>query len=806
MATDQRSFKGFERGQRVSSKQETFLMGMSSADTTLQEGFSKMLVNFDIDRNGESLIPRPGIHTVTTATKQDKCYVDIRPTVVAACESYVDDKDVMLQVMTTGDYSETASGWTTPKLSDAHLEVDDINLYTVQKAYTTPEFSKAYILGSSLYRKIPTEGVHGVPIHGGELQRHVGCFAFNNEYYMFRHYNDPYPTQGDRDAYIQLCKATYEPTTANISEGFGFKIIEPKKLTPKEAAMWGYNMLDNNPYSFSCDRQGSGVTLLGVLPYTQDDILVMTPRINQTLKIKVYFAAAPGKWRAVLEHKTPSASDWTSVGEQIKTIGTTGDITPFFFPFSAPTGEVIIRVKVYDENATPGTGADGKPLPPSEIGVMTVGMSFDPSTQGSTANVKPETYNIRMSKGVCYWKSRLVTWGVSKAPNVLFMSDINDPSYFPYPQGADILDEPIVHCVPLLENLLVFTKTELYMISLMEDGLGYSKKLIQSHLRISDSDIHLIQTVKNMVYFKSGNYFYMVVPRLASTTGELTIAPISNNIKPLLDNFRENVENIFKIMYNNSNVLTNATLIDYYNYLDFEDINNVYVFYDALFDRYINVCLLYNSVGRYWRMYMYETKSKLYSIANSATSRGKLVGVERVPSGYTGDGCKITVLSFTGGTPVDTINGVQASVCKNYQYLDTGLREIDSDYKKRFREVQLKLNNKSESGIRFSTKVSVDDNLKIDFKNVDGAYDEVDDNVTVLEPTFVDDVTIPDVVTPVEYYWLTGSDKLPLKSIYKVRMPIIGKGYAPRLQLKCTAEKQYELLNINWMYRQLYSR
>lgn len=806
MATDSKAFKGYERGQRVAQKQETFLMGMSSADTTLQEGFSKLLVNYDIDRNGESLVPRPGIKTITSATKRDECYVDVRPSVVAASESYVDDKDVMLQIMTTGDYSEVTPGYSAPLLSDPNLVLDDINLYTIQKAYTAPEFSRAYILARSLYHKIPTDGIHGIPIHGGFLQRHVGCFAFNNEYYMFRSYLDPYPTQGARDEFNVLCKATYEPTHEGISEGFGFKAIEPKKLTPKEAAMWGYNMLDNNPYTFTCDRQGEGITLLGILTYDENDNLVLSPRVNQTLKVKVYYAAAPKKWRITLEHKLPSASDWTTAGEQTKTVGSVGDVTPFFLPFSPPTSEVILRVKVFDADAPPILDKDGKELPPKEVGVMTVGMSFDPSTQGSTANTKPEKYNIRMSKGICYWMNRLVAWGTRKAPNMLFMSDVNDPSYFPYPQGADILDEPIVHCVPLLDDLLVFTKTELYMVTLAEDGLSYTKKLIQSHLRISDSDVHLIRVVKNMVFFKSGNYYYMVVPKLNSTTGELTIAPISNNIKPLLDNFRETVENTFKLMYNNSNVLSSSVLIDYYNYLDFEDINNVYVFYDAMYDRYINVCLLYNSVGRYWRMYMYESSSKLYSLANSATSRGKLVGVERVPTGYTGEGAKITVVSFASDDPVDKINDKVATVCKNYQYLDTGLREIDSDYKKRFREVQLKLNNKSQSGIIFSSKVCVDDNLKVDFVNAQGAYDEVNDNVTVLEPTFVDDVTIPDVVTPVDYYWLTGSNKLPLKSLYKIRMPIMGKGYAPRLQLRCTAEKKFELLNINWIYRQLYSR
>ena len=40
-----------------------------------------------------------------------------------------------------------------------------------------------------------------------------------------------------------------------------------------------------------------------------------------------------------------------------------------------------------------------------------------------------------------------------------------------------------------------------------------------------------------MVFFKSGNYYYMVVPSLRSMTGELVLAPISKNIEFFLKQF-----------------------------------------------------------------------------------------------------------------------------------------------------------------------------------------------------------------------------------------------------------------------------
>ena len=49
-----------------------------------------------------------------------------------------------------------------------------------------------------------------------------------------------------------------------------------------------------------------------------------------------------------------------------------------------------------------------------------------------------------------------------------------------------------------------------------------------------------------MIYFKSGNYYYMLVPKAQSTTGELTLAPISTPITEFFNNFSVNVERVFR--------------------------------------------------------------------------------------------------------------------------------------------------------------------------------------------------------------------------------------------------------------------
>ena len=51
---------------------------------------------------------------------------------------------------------------------------------------------------------------------------------------------------------------------------------------------------------------------------------------------------------------------------------------------------------------------------------------------------------------------------------------------------------------------------------------------------------------------------------------------------------------------------------------------------------------------------------------------------------------------------------VKSSTFKNYQYIDTGFREHASDYKKRYREIQLKLNNTSQKELKFYSSFTID--------------------------------------------------------------------------------------------------
>ena len=224
----------------------------------------------------------------------------------------------------------------------------------------------------------------------------------------------------------------------------------------------------------------------------------------------------------------------------------------------------------------------------ADMQVMTIGFDFSKTNQGSGTNADTTIYDLKNASDMIYWKNRLVL----AYKNLLFLSEVNDPSYFPYPNNMEPFSETIIHVVAYLDNLLVFTKSKLYNITLSPDGLSWYVNCIQTNLDIKDCDVHLIQIVKNMVFFKSGNYYYMVVPKVNSAAGELAIAPISRPIEYLLDNFQGVIDNLLKTLYYYSD---GTELLCYHNFLDFEDVHNIYTFKTNK-NIFVNIDLLYNTV------------------------------------------------------------------------------------------------------------------------------------------------------------------------------------------------------------------
>lgn len=757
-------FKKYNRGQRQQTTEETFNLGMQFTNAPLKQGACRLPINFDIKSNGEVLVPRPALQTVKISGEDTP---QTHPLIV----------DGRTSAEPTGTYEQVLLGSVTAtKVTDTELYKGSILPITITPSETELYLSQLEGVATEAIFKKPTSAtIHNMPISDtSPMATNVGTFGFNNSYYCFN------PTT----------KALQQ--TRFITDRYKFESLIPKTLTPKEAVMWGYNMLQTNAYLFSDTEAAGAITLLGLLPYKADSTLALNAKVNETVKLRCYYAGpSANTYKIKWEWKEVTGTDWTNFKEETKALTGLPQITA---DFSFPAEELMVRVTFTKDTETY----------PEQV--LTVAFNLAQTDSGNT-NLKQENYDLSTASGMTYWKNRLVVYGLHQDKTVLFMSDINDPTYFPYPNNADLFDEPIIHVLPFLDDLLIFTSTKLHLLALSEDGLSWNKKNIQSNLDIKEWDIHLIQQVKNMVFFKSGNYFYMVVPSLKTTTfGNLVVTPISRNIEYLLDSYKENIDSIVKLLYNYD---VGLELVHYYNFLDYEDVHNTYTF-STQFETYLNVALLYNTITRAWRFHIFESSGFVKPYKQDATKKGTFISV--LNGG-------VQFLQYNANSAkdnyYDTTYIQKTPLFKNYQLLDTGYREIDTDYNKRYREFQLKFNNISQKTLSFATEFFIDGELRQNMYDYEVVHitDPEDPRYLsiVVEKKMVQNVTLPGATVLAEDQedagaWELDTSRFPDLFLWKVRIPVSGKGLSPRMQIVSFNEEIFELMNITWVYRKMNSR
>lgn len=472
---------------------------------------------------------------------------------------------------------------------------------------------------------------------------------------------------------------------------------------------------------------------------------------------------------------------------------------------------------------------------------MLVNITFGEAMSEASQNLDYTRYDLSTCKGMATWGQRLCIYAPDKGLNMLFVSEPNNPAWFPFPRNVSLFNENIIKCIPYLDYFLVFTTSAVYQLTLIEGGDGWTEKCLQKNLNIQPADIGFIKLIKNMIFFKSNNYFYMVVPSTTSTTG-LTIAPITTNIEMFLDNFSDAVEELMVETYDNK---TPYELVHYKNHVNYKNVYNVYTFRS---DRgmYFNLFLIYDTEARYWTSYVIESQSLIESykidVANDDVYMSYIPLLINDKISHS-----IQFLKFMEDRhdfyimPYKTLDIDLEKYCeehilfKNYQFIDTGYREHESDYKKRFRELQFKLNNYAQVDLKFYTQFMIDGYVRQDEADylVQKVIDKDDprNGIISYDRVYAEEAghLIPGATTLGEtpllpdeqgrYYihnteelirdklmWKLDVSEFPETVFWKTRFPVSGKGYVPRLKILNMDQEKYELLNISWVFRLLYSR
>ena len=866
-----------------------FSLGMSYSNATIDEGYVKTLVNFDYSEDKKYLTPRAGLRT------SEFVFPDLAETVLDNAEFLSSDvciKD-MKDCIENGvayvqciygvpDEEDSSTGriWvaTFKKKNDQNLETQ----FVVDGEPFEIALSDSLVYTTSMpcvFYSTELQEIHGLRLQeDARTGFPVGCFAFGNSYYFFALIEETVDNE------TVTTKKLYR--TVWGTDRYKFEEVDLKTITASEAVLYGYNMLSETPYTFKNTLTGSKITLEGILPYESTDSdakLVMTPRKNQRLNYRCYYnAPANGNYQFIWEWRISESDSWTKIDEETFTVA---ENRPSSVSFVAPTADIMIRVRAYNTAAEDYGQEDA-----TVEHAMVVGFDFTIDEHGTTTNLEQKNYDLSENTGMTVWRNRLILWGLKEDPTILFVSDMNEPAYFPYPNNITVFDDPIIAVLDFMDKLIVFTTNKCYQVELSADANSWTTTVIQANLHVTRWDKHLIQAVRNMIYFKSGNYYFMLVPKAKSTTGDLTLAPISNPMTEFFNHFMKNIEQLFIDTYGIvGDTIPTYELITYYNFLDYEDVHNMYIFRWSEADTLLHVDIMYNTVNRSWKINVIEEANLLYVYRHDATQRGiyattTTMLVDNVTSqaprrvvqlfqydpvnlrdfyvpkelilykaaddtfdGVAVDGNSVVFpsgsaeitdvdlaignivvdeLSVTPSNPVcllgshnyyggfkipELAKGIQMVIdnyedyfrYRNYQFLDTGYRTDRLHYNKRYRELQIHVNNMDSKDLSFGTEFYIDGSIResIYKYNVTQAINEMDGEYATayIEPQVFMDIPVDTI--DLSNTWTIKHDLNPEINLWKLRIQVSGKGTAPRLKLSSRRETRYQLLSFNWIYR-----
>lgn len=802
---------------RYLTNEDNFSTGMRYSAAPHSTGFAKALVNFDLKNDGECLVPRGGFHDIASRVSGvvvDKRYIDFctHHSSAAYVQEANDTDATLCSYHLTGGVTEAGLD-----LATAVLVVEYDGSYL--------QATKEYGVGMSghLLMKPAISSAQGLQITVPKSRDGIHTSLEGNTYVLVN--------TGTKNK-LGVLKIKFNENHTAVT--WYVEEVTPTEVQPTQAINYGYNMFKDNPYTFENGLTATGgIQLTGVVPYDEQGNLLLTARPGTPIVFRLYYkypnTDENDKYLVQWEVQDLNNASNPEVIHKVRGSKeyTPGDDIDFAYTPSYTAFSIIVRLYKKSEMEAQDAAWEADTslqalvtkddyLTPNRVTTL-ASYYLTSNSNSSTLNVEAVSYDMGTATGMCTWQQRLVMWGVRNAKSTIFISEINDPGYMPYPNNCEILNSDVICAIPYLSHLLVFTTTALYKLTIGEDGLSYTSKRIQERLNMQPSDAASVLTVQNMVYFKSGNYYYMVVPNNASATEDTQLAPVSRSIEQMLDNMQETITSVINEVYNlTTDVRYNPIqleLLDYSTYIANTQVRNVYkvqVTYQASTGKtrsdIIDVCLNYDTVLRAWTMYMYQaTPYRMTVYKHNVT--GETVFVHLFTNDYV---TYSSLVQADAKHPKDDFELMESveRVFGNWQLIDTGYRDFNEELKKRFREVQFCVNILDNETLSFHTAFVVDDVDVVPMYNhtVSQCTDPNDINYGVIfvERELVEGIQTPALTELNE--WTLDAAMFPDCTVHKVRYKVSGKGYGGSVKILSKNEVPFELLHINWVYRVMFAR
>jgi hypothetical protein len=787
-------YKQYQRQQRKVVNEPDFLGGMNFSDNPLMPGTHKLLVNYIQKDFGSRIRPRGGWRLITPPTALGiglgELYIHHTGTTFVEDETgnvFLRRYALVLSLPTAG--STHGSMLNSRVLIEEALDPTDPNFNKVpgELKVSTPK------VGSSPLSIKHDTNQHMTQMHGMTVTNPSPSEMFatiNGNTYLLTSVG-----LGRLHVYYDTATETY---THEV------KLVTPEAVTPMQAVNYGYNMLLASPYQFN-NTSGVNFSPYGILPYDVDTgVIKMQAKVGEKIKFKLVYQYVPAaEYKVQWEVQDIYKQDGVTVIQKKEDSPTYTNGAEISLEYMSPFKQFSVIATVYlaSDLANP-------------IRVVLLA-SYHLSDDANTTKVETKEYDLHNATGFTTWKNQLVFYGVPGAEMGIFLSDVNNPTYVPFPNNSLLFNEKVIKAFPYMNSLMVVTEHTMFQVDFALES-GYTYKPVQANMQLRDDDAASMYGVRNMVCFKSRNYYYMIVPNIKNDKGELQIAPISNSITYMLDYFEDNIKSIlgevytFRALFAVPAESLIITLHDYKSYTEGTRLRHVYklkIEPAELTPVYADVHLVYDTVFRAWTMEVMESTRRPLTVFQSiATGYAQFLNL------YT-DSNDETYVQWIGvdeNNPEDLfmLDGLKARLLPNYQLIDTGKRDLQGTMKKRMRQVILEFNNLSDVDVEFNHLAYVDDEPRGDLfiytvQHITDPEDPEYGKVYVVreyaEPTVVYGVTMLD-------FWSLQNSQFPEQSVIKAHVDISGKGYYPRLKLVTRTSNLFELNNISWVYRDMNAR
>lgn len=886
MAQTQKFYRLGQRKPRQTTRLNAFANGMYLTKQTIPEGYVKAMVNYDIDDTGSHIKPRygrkriqgvefPNSYTLSPATFTDYiyCYNEANTLV----------EDTLDTVFGLGGYtgnSSANSGWIPDVLKNdpnyKHMFISKIKTTTDSNVYelvddewvvveqgditentTDSLWGVYYDKDKESFKKILNKNIGYVTArtieHAYAFDKAVG-FSYEDDqtYIEINNIGLPIYTILENEIYaftgseIDITKYEYNSERDEVSN-FGSpvlskliltheqndytlkrKVIEPQVLDVTEATKKGYNMLTSNPYMFR-DMSGGVLSIIGLDIYKdrESNRPVFGPTVGNPVELRVYYQypdnlSNPVKYKIEVLDLTTGTKNWQTLVNFDQSITAGQELWYTFTPISVNCS-VRVTIRKGDDTSTE--------YPYS----LDIECKYNPIDEAEIIN-----FDLATCKGMFTWNGRVGVYGVNQADNTIFLSDVENPTYFPYPDCSITLDNKILYVHNYLDYLLVITVDSIWLLQGDGTTSGTYQKRILANIFIPEIDAVNTVILKDQIFFKTDSQFYVLKPnQYTSDATDLKNFVNSTAISNYTLDFTKETVALFNEVYRltwQKMCADRLILDDSVRFVDFavtniksqvrnEEVHYLYSVIPQLQNHKqtlstgyeaLALHLVYNTVSRSWRLYFRPFGDIAWIKYYPLIYRNKQSGVfyEFFCEWGTVNVIEQTYEKVTDDVPeINLLNSYYEY--NNYPYIDTGTIAIEDINTKRFRELQLNLVNLEKETIRFYADFKLDGKewihathykMKHIWSPLEDDYGTV--YITPVEYTNLDlygTTTLADDITEADH-WAIDLSKFPELTVATVRFTLQGRGRRGSLQLLNTSLKKYQLSDINWVYRTMSAR